>query len=201
MSGAAHNAELAQQLRDVLPPDSVGEGESDRDLHGSDMTFHAAHRPDLVVYPASTDEVARVLAIADTHRVPVVPYGAGTSLEGHVIPVNGGISLDLTRLDQILEISPANLTATVQAGVTRLHLQHAAGQHGLFFPVDPGANATLGGMAATNAAGTTTVRYGKMRPNTLALQAVLPGGHTIRTGSKAAKTSAGYDLTSLLIGS
>jgi D-lactate dehydrogenase (cytochrome) len=118
-----------------------------------------------------------------------------------VIPVHGGISLDLSRLGRILEISPGNLTATVQAGVTRLQLARAAAEHGLSFPVDPGADATLGGMAATNAAGTTTVRYGKTRANVLALQAVLPGGRVIRTGSRAAKTSAGYDLTSLLVGS
>jgi D-lactate dehydrogenase (cytochrome) len=188
-------------LAAALTPERVSAGESERDLHGSDMTFHAAQRPDLVVYPGSTDEVARVLEIADEHRVPVVAFGAGTSLAGHVIPIQGGISLDLTRLDTILEISPANLTATVQAGVTRLQLERAAAEHGLFFPVDPGADATLGGMAATNAAGTTTLRYGKMRANTLALEAVLPGGTIIRTGSRAAKTSAGYDLTSLLVGS
>ena len=142
-----------------------------------------------------------MLVVAGSRGIPVTPFGAGTSLEGHVIPVRGGISLDLTRLDRIVEISPANLTATVQAGVTRLALQRAAGQHGLFFPVDPGADATLGGMAATNAAGTTTVRYGKMRANVLALEAVLPSGQVIRTGSRAAKTSAGYDLTGLLVGS
>ena len=129
------------------------------------------------------------------------PSAPAPSLEGHIIPIHGGISLDLTRLDRILEISPGNLTATVEAGVTRLQLERAAGEHGLFFPVDPGADATLGGMAATNAAGTTTVRYGKTRANVLALEAVLPGGSIIRTGSRAAKTSAGYDLTGLLIGS
>jgi D-lactate dehydrogenase (cytochrome) len=165
------------------------------------MTFHVPHRPDLVVYASSVEDVSRVLALADEHRVPVTPLGAGTSLEGHVIPVHGGISLDLSRLGRILEISPGNLTATVQAGVTRLQLARAAAEHGLSFPVDPGADATLGGMAATNAAGTTTVRYGKTRANVLALQAVLPGGRVIRTGSRAAKTSAGYDLTSLLVGS
>ena len=159
------------------------------------------HRPDLVVYAGSTAEVAHVLAIADEHGIPVTPFGAGTSLEGHVIPVHGGISLDLTRLDRILDISPGDLTATVQAGVTRLALERAAGEHGLSFPVDPGADATLGGMAATNAAGTTTVRYGKMRANVLALEAVLPGGRVIRTGTRAAKSSAGYDLTGLLVGS
>jgi D-lactate dehydrogenase (cytochrome) len=131
----------------------------------------------------------------------VTPFGAGSSLEGHVIPVAGGISLDLTRMDRILSISPGDLTATAQAGVTRTALERAAAEHGLMFPVDPGADATLGGMAATNAAGTTTVRYGKMRANVLALEAVLAGGRVVRAGSRAPKTSAGYDLLGLLIGS
>ena len=190
-----------QALLEALGEDGVRDGDSERDLHSSDLSFHAPHRPDLVVYPRSTDEVALVLALANEHRIPVTPFGVGTSLEGHVIPIHGGISLDLSRLERILEISPENLTATVQAGVTRLTLERAAGQHGLFFPVDPGADATLGGMAATNAAGTTTVRYGKTRANVLALEAVLADGRVIRTGSKAAKTSAGYDLTGLLVGS
>ena len=133
--------------------------------------------------------------------MPVTPFAAGTSLEGHVIPVHGGISLDLSGMTGTLEISPGDLTATVSAGVTRLTLERAAGEHGLFFPVDPGADATLGGMAATNAAGTTTVRYGKMRNNLLALEAVLADGSIVRTGSRARKTSAGYDLTGLLVGS
>jgi D-lactate dehydrogenase (cytochrome) len=193
--------EATRALREALGEDQVRDGDSERDLHAGDLSFHAPHRPDLVVYPSSTDEVAGVLMLASEHEIPVTPFGVGTSLEGHVIPVHGGISLDLSRLDRILEISPENLTATVQAGVTRLTLERAAGQHGLFFPVDPGADATIGGMAATNAAGTTTVRYGKMRANTLALEAVLADGRVIRTGSRAAKTSAGYDLTGLLIGS
>ena len=192
---------VAAELRAALGRDAVRDGDSERDLHGEDMTFHSPRRPDLVVYASSVEDVSRVLALADEHRVPVVPFGAGTSLEGHVIPVQGGISLDLSRLNRILEISPGNLTAAVHAGVTRLQLERAVGEFGLFFPVDPGADATLGGMAATNAAGTTTVRYGKMRANVLALQAVLPGGRVIRTGSRAAKTSAGYDLTSVLVGS
>ncbi len=153
------------------------------------------------MYARTTDEVSSVLALADRHRVPVVPFGAGSSLEGHVIPVAGGISLDLTRMDRILELSPADLAATVQPGVTRSALERAAAEHGLFFPVDPGADATLGGMAATNAAGTTTVRYGKMRANVLAVEAVLPGGRVVRAGSRAPKTSAGYDLLGVLIGS
>ena len=193
--------EAKRALREALGEERVRDGDSERDLHAEDLSFHPPHRPDLVVYPRSTDEVAQVLVLANEHGIPVTPFGAGTSLEGHVIPVRGGISLDLTGLDRILDVSPENLTATVQAGVTRLTLARAAGEHGLFFPVDPGADATLGGMAATNAAGTTTVRYGKMRANTLALEAVLADGRVIRTGSRAAKTSAGYDLTGLLIGS
>lgn len=193
-------------LRDALveaigDEERVAAGESERDLHAADLTFHRPRRPDVVVYPLSTEDVSRVLALANERRVPVTPFGAGTSLEGHVIPTAGGISLDLSRLDRILSIAPADLTATVQPGATRSALARAAGEHGLVFPVDPGADATLGGMAATNAAGTTTIRYGKMRANVLALEAVLPGGRVIRTGSRAPKTSAGYDVTSLLVGS
>ena len=193
---------LRQALTDVLSEEArIGDGASELDLHAGDISFHRPRRPDLVVYPASTDDVSRVLALANDRRVPVTPFGAGSSLEGHVIPEHGGISLDLSRLDRILEIDAADLAATVQAGVTRSALERAAGTHGLFFPVDPGADATLGGMAATNAAGTTTIRYGKMRANVLALEAVLANGSVVRTGSRAPKTSAGYDLTSLLVGS
>jgi D-lactate dehydrogenase (cytochrome) len=189
---------LAEALGDAR---KVADGESERDLHASDITFHRPRRPDVVVYPESTGDVAAVLAIADERRIPVTPFGAGSSLEGHVIPVRGGISLDTTRMSRIVDLSPSDLTATVEAGVTRSTLERAAAEHGLMFPVDPGADATLGGMAATNAAGTTTVRYGKMRANVLSLEAVLPGGRIVRAGSKAPKTSAGYDLLGLLIGS
>jgi D-lactate dehydrogenase (cytochrome) len=196
------SSDLAVALAEALgDPTRVTDGASELDLHASDITFHRPHRPDLVVYATSTADVSAVLAIAAERTVPVTPFGAGSSLEGHVIPVAGGISLDLTRMDRILAVSPEDLTATVQAGVTRGALERAAGEHGLFFPVDPGADATLGGMAATNAAGTTTVRYGKMRANVLALEAVLPGGDVIRAGSRAPKTSAGYDLLGLLVGS
>lgn len=196
----------ADELRHALAaalgdPARVSTGDSDRTLHGEDLSFHRPHPPDVVVYATSTEDVAAVLALAHEHRIPVVPFGAGSSLEGHVIPVHGGISLDLTRMDEILAIRPEDLTATVQAGVTRLQLERRLAEHGLHFPVDPGADATLGGMAATNAAGTTSVRYGKMRAGVRALRAVLPGGRTIATGTRAAKTSAGYDLTGVLVGS
>jgi D-lactate dehydrogenase (cytochrome) len=179
----------------------VRDGDSERDLHSEDMSFHPPRRPDVVVYPTSTVEVAAVLAVANECEIAVTPFGAGSSLEGHVIPQRGGISLDLTRMDRILDLRPNDLAAIVQAGVTRGVLARAAGEHGLWFPVDPGADATLGGMAATNAAGTTTLRYGKMRAQVLALEAVLPDGSIIRTGSAASKTSSGYDLTGLLVGS
>jgi D-lactate dehydrogenase (cytochrome) len=194
--------ELRAALVEALGDEQrVSDGDSERDLHAADITFHRPHRPDVVVYPESTVEVAAVLALAHDRRVSVTPFGAGSSLEGHVIPLAGGISLDLTRMAAIVDVSPADLTATVQPGVTRTALERAVAEHGLQFPVDPGADATLGGMAATNAAGTTTVRYGKMRANVLALEAVLPGGAVVRAGSRAPKTSAGYDLLGLLIGS
>ena len=197
---------VAEELRRALvaaigDERRVSDGASERDLHAGDISFHRPHRPDVVVYATTTEDVSAVLALADEQRIPVTPFGAGSSLEGHVIPVEGGISLDLTHMNRVLDVSPGNLTATVEAGVTRTQLERSAGEHGLFFPVDPGADATLGGMAATNAAGTTTVRFGKMRANVLAVEAVLAGGRVVRAGSRAPKTSAGYDLLGLLIGS
>jgi D-lactate dehydrogenase (cytochrome) len=198
----AITADLRAQLARLLPDEHrVSDGESVLDQHAADLSYHAAHRPDVVVWPQSTAEVAAVLEYADTARVPVVPFGAGTSLEGHVIPLHGGISLDLTRMNEIVALRPDDLTATVRPGVTRSQLEQAAGPHGLWFPVDPGADATLGGMAATNASGTTTVRYGGMRAHVLALEVVLAGGRIVRTGTRAVKTSAGYNLTGLFVGS
>jgi D-lactate dehydrogenase (cytochrome) len=191
----------SQLLRVISDERRVTDGESVLDQHAADLTYHTPHRPDVVVYPESTAEVAAVLELADATGTPVVPFGAGTSLEGHVIPLRGGISLDLTRMNSIVSLRPDDLTATVQPGVTRSQLEAAAGPHGLWFPVDPGADATLGGMAATNASGTTTVRYGGMRSHVLALEVVLADGRVIRTGSRAVKTSAGYNLTGLFVGS
>jgi D-lactate dehydrogenase (cytochrome) len=194
--------DIAAALAGVLGDRSrISTSESVLDQHGQDLSYHAHQPPDAVVYPESTQEVAAVVRWANEQRVPVVPFGAGTSLEGHVIPVYGGISLDLTHMDRVLELHPDDLAAVVQPGVMREALNRAAGEHGLFFPVDPGADASLGGMAATNASGTTTVRYGGMRSQVLALQVVLADGTVLRTGSRAAKTSAGYNLTALFVGS
>src|SRR4051812_3932196 len=195
-------ADLRAQLARLLPDERrVSDGDSVLDQHAGDLSYHASHRPDVAVWPQSTQEVAAVLEYADGAVVPVTAFGAGTSLEGHVIPLEGGISLDLTRMSSIVALRPDDLSVTVQPGVTRLQLEAAAGPHGLWFPVDPGADATLGGMAATNASGTTTVRYGGMRAHVLALEVVLAGGRVVRTGSRAVKTSAGYNLTSLFVGS
>jgi D-lactate dehydrogenase (cytochrome) len=193
---------LRESLLELIPDERrVSSSESVLDQHSQDPSYHAPHAPDVVVFPESAAEVARVLAWANERRVPVVAFGAGTSLEGHVIPVRGGISLDLTRMDRVLEVRPADLQAVVQPGVLRSALIAAAGEHGLWFPVDPGADATLGGMAATNASGTTTVRYGGMRANVLALEVVLADGTTLRPGTRTVKTSAGLDLRSLFVGS
>ena len=195
-------AALRDDLLELVPDQRrVSTSESVLDQHGQDLSYHEHRLPDVVVYPESTDEVAAVLRYANDERVPVVPFGVGTSLEGHVIPVHGGISLDLTRMDRVLELLAADLQARVQAGVTRTALNAAAGEHGLFFPVDPGADATLGGMAATNASGTTTVRYGGMRAQVLALEVVLADGTVVRTGSRAVKSSAGYNVGALFVGS
>jgi D-lactate dehydrogenase (cytochrome) len=192
---------VAEEVRRLLGDGAVETSEAVLDLHAGDLSYHPRHAPDAVALPGTTDEVARVLAWANERGVPVVPFGAGTSLEGHVIPVRGGISLDLSRLNRVVEVRPGDLQVRVQAGVLRSELNAAVAEHGLWFPVDPGADASLGGMAATNASGTTTVRYGGMRANVLALEVVLADGTVVRPGSRTVKTSAGYDLRSLFVGS
>ena len=172
-----------------------------REQHGRDESPFPVTPPEVVVFCESTDEVAAVVRLAAEHQVPVIPYGVGSSLEGHLLAVQGGISLDVSAMTQIVRINPEDLTATVQAGVTREQLNRAVRDQGLFFPIDPGANASLGGMAATRASGTNAVRYGTMRENVLGLTVVTASGEVIRTGTRARKSSAGYDLTRLFVGS
>jgi D-lactate dehydrogenase (cytochrome) len=172
-----------------------------REHHSRGESYHPPAAPDVVCFPRTTDEVAGILKISARYQVPVVPFGAGTSLEGHVHAVRGGISIDLRELNRVIRISAEDLDATVEAGVTRLQLGRALRSTGLMFPIDPGADATIGGMAATRASGTTAVRYGTMRENVLGLTVVLADGRVTGTGTRARKSSAGYDLTRLFVGS
>jgi D-lactate dehydrogenase (cytochrome) len=191
---------VAAELTAILG-DRLTTNETELAAHGKDESYHEAMIPDFVAYPETTEEVARILAACARNHTPVIPFGTGTSLEGHVAAVNGGLSLDTSRMNRIKEVRPADLDVTVQPGVTRETLNKELAKHGLFFPVDPGADASLGGMCATRASGTTTVRYGSMRDNVLSLEVVLADGRVIRTSSRARKSSAGYDLTRLFIGS
>jgi D-lactate dehydrogenase (cytochrome) len=188
-------------LADVLGADRVQTGHDVRAQHGSDESFHPPALPDVVVWPRSTEEAAAIVRVAANHRVPVIPFGAGTSLEGHISALAGGISIDMRDMNHIGFPSLENLDVRVQAGVTRRALDARLRAEGVFFSVDPGADATIGGMIATGASGTTTVRYGAMQENVLALTVIDAGGRIVRTHSRARKSSAGYDLTRLMIGS
>ena len=172
-----------------------------REQHGRDESTYPVTPPEAVVFCESTDDVAAVVTLAAEHAVPVIPFGVGSSLEGHLLAVQGGVSVDVSRMNRIVQVNPEDLTVTVQAGVTREQLNREIKDTGLFFPIDPGANASLGGMAATRASGTNAVRYGTMRENVLGLKVVTASGEVIHTGTRAKKSAAGYDLTRLMVGS
>ncbi len=175
--------------------------DSVREHHSHGESWHAPGVPDCVVFPTSTEEVSQIVKLCAEHHTPIVPFGMGSSLEGHVNAIHGGVSIDMTRMTKVLRLSPEDLDITVEAGLTRLKLDAHLKNTGLMFPVDPGADATIGGMAATRASGTTAVRYGTMRDNVLGTTVVLADGRVIKTGGRARKSSSGYDLTKLMVGS
>jgi D-lactate dehydrogenase (cytochrome) len=202
-SSDAHRARTQRaiaELQEWLGP-RLSCAEAVRAQHGRGEAYGPVQPPDAVVWPASTEEVSRIVATCARHQTAVIAFGAGTSLEGHVSAPYGGICIDFSRMNEILSVNSADADCVVQPGVTREQLNSYLRDTGLFFPVDPGANATLGGMVSTRASGTTTIRYGAMTRNVLALQVVLADGRTIRVGTRAAKSSTGYDLVRLLVGS
>ncbi len=188
-------------LTSLVAPDQISSGESARALHSRDQSSHAPHMPDVVIWPDTTEQVSRVVAFADRERIAITGWGAGSSLEGNSIPLRGGIVLDFARMDRILKVYAEDFQVIVQPGIFYKDMNKSLAQHGLFFAPDPGANASIGGMIANNAAGTRTPKYGATRDNVLALEVVLANGDVIRTGSRSIKQSAGYDLTHLMVGS
>ena len=199
-SRLSESSPLIQELRDLLG-ERLSVSAAVREQHGKDESFHHPQSPTAVAFAHSTEEVSEIIKRCAKYKAPVIPFGTGTSLEGHVVALYGGVSIDVSQMKEVLRVSPEDLDCTVQAGVTRKQLNEYLRDTGLFFPIDPGADASLGGMAATRASGTNAVRYGTMRENVLSLTVVLADGRIIRTGRRSRKSSAGYDLTRLFVGS
>jgi D-lactate dehydrogenase (cytochrome) len=200
VNAAMNRHDVVERLKSLLG-ERLSTSQSIREHHGRDIAHPVAQPPDAVAFPLTTAEVATIVKTCHETATPVVAFGVGTSLEGHVLAPRGGICLDFSRMNQVVKVNERDLDVTVQAGVTREDLNRHLRDSGLFFPIDPGANATLGGMSATRASGTNAVRYGTMRENVLALEVVLADGSVIHTGTRARKSAAGYDLTRLFVGS
>src|SRR5690625_3096018 len=195
------NMDYINELKTIIDEKRVSTNETILLQHSVDESYHTPSRPDVVVFPENTQEVSEIVKVANKYKIPITPFGVGSSLEGHVIPYEGGISVDFSLMNKVLDIRENDFLVKVQPGVTRTQLNKELNKYGLFFSVDPGADATIGGMTATNASGTTSVKYGIMRDNIRDMEVVLADGTIIHTGSLAQKSSSGYHLNGLFIGS